>query len=78
MREENKGPVFNIDFKILKDDDEMPYGKYKGRQMIKVPADYMLWLNDNDKCNKSVKAYIVDNWEALHQQAGRPLPVRKR
>ena len=31
----------------LTDTSAMPYGKYKGRPMSGVPADYLLWLHEN-------------------------------
>lgn|GEM_PF-2705905 len=64
----------NSGFKALKDDDLMPYGQYKGLRMVDVPASYLLWLSDNDKCSKQVRAYITDNMETLCKQAGRPVP----
>lgn len=32
----------------LEDDDEMPFGKYKGEPMREVPEDYLLWLADQE------------------------------
>lgn len=59
------------EFKILKDNDLMPYGQHKGKPMKEVPAKDLLWLSDNDRCSPSVRAYITDNWEVLCKQAGR-------
>ena len=55
----------------LTDNSLMPYGKHKGTKMGNVPADYLLWLYDNGKCNGDVKAYIVNNHEVLTVQAKR-------
>jgi uncharacterized protein (DUF3820 family) len=34
---------------MLTDESKMPFGKYKGDQMINVPANYLLFLyNDNE------------------------------
>lgn len=55
----------------LTDNSPMPYGKHKGKQMIDVPADYLLWLYDNGKCNGEVKAYVIDNHEVLVAQEKR-------
>jgi len=49
----------------MNDDDLMPYGKYKGMKMSEVPASYLLWLIDNDKCSGDVREYIVDVYDAL-------------
>lgn len=55
----------------LTDNSLMPYGKYRGVKMINVPADYLLWLFDNNKCSGEVRAYIVSNHEVLTVQAKR-------
>lgn len=49
----------------LKDDSLMPYGKYSGRQMADVPANYLLYLYDEKICYGSVKEYIFDNLDVL-------------
>ncbi len=52
----------------LTDKSLMPYGKYKGVEMANVPADYLLWLYDNEKCSNDVKDYIVENLEILRME----------
>jgi uncharacterized protein (DUF3820 family) len=52
----------------LTDESLMPFGKYKGTRMIDVPYFHLLWLFDNDKCDKEVKEYIEDNLDALHAE----------
>jgi uncharacterized protein (DUF3820 family) len=52
----------------LKDDSMMPFGQYRGRQMADVPAEYLFWLYDTGKCFGAVKAYIIDNLEAIKSQ----------
>jgi uncharacterized protein (DUF3820 family) len=49
----------------LTDESIMPWGKYKGYSMENVPASYLIWLYENDKCDELVKDYIVDNLEFL-------------
>ena len=61
-------PDMRRNFAELKDDSDMPYGLHKGKKMIDVPAKYLFWLADNDKCNKSVRAYITDNRDALQKE----------
>lgn len=56
---------------MLTDDSQMPFGKYKGIAMSAVPADYLLWLNDNIKkgvANADVINYIEDNLQVLRQE----------
>lgn len=59
----------NLPFKVLSDNDPMPFGKHQGTKMANVPADYLLWLHDNNKCNASVKNYIIRNLNALRKEA---------
>lgn len=54
---------------LLNDNSKMPYGKYKGKQLIDVPADYLLWLYYNDRASPPVKQYIIDNLDALKKEA---------
>lgn len=49
----------------MKDTDLMPFGKYKGKAMIDVPASYLLWLDREGCKHKKVAAYIADNMEIL-------------
>lgn len=46
----------------------MPFGKYQGTEMENVPASYLIWLYDNNKCNKEVKEYIEDNMDVLKME----------
>ena len=51
----------------MKDDDLMPFGKYKGTQMINVPASYLLWLYETIDAGL-VKDYIENNLDVLKQE----------
>lgn len=53
----------------MKDDSLMPFGKHQGDKMIDVPADYLIWLFENDKCNAAVRAYVQANEDVLRLQA---------
>jgi uncharacterized protein (DUF3820 family) len=50
---------------MLTDESTMPFGKYKGQKMANVPADYLIWLYENNKCSNDVREYIEDNLEVL-------------
>jgi len=52
----------------LTDESQMPWGKYKGDKMINVPAFYLLWLYENDKCDTPVRTYIVENLDVLKKE----------
>lgn len=56
-------------YKILTDESLMPWGKYKGYQMINVPAKYLLYMYENNKCYGSVKDYIEDNLDFIKKGA---------
>lgn len=51
------------------DDSLMPFGKYKGQKMANVPAQYLMFIYDQDWCRGKVKQYIDDNLEVLKLQA---------
>lgn len=44
----------------LSDESPMPFGRYKGDKMVNVPASYLMWLYDNNKCNAEVKEFGMD------------------
>jgi uncharacterized protein (DUF3820 family) len=52
----------------LTDDSLMPWGKHKGMQMANVPADYLLYLYEEDKMSGEVLEYVKDNIEVLRQE----------
>lgn len=52
----------------LNDSSFMPFGKWTGTRMANVPADYLLWLYDNKKCNAEVAEYIKENIDVLKKQ----------
>lgn len=49
----------------MTDQDLMPFGKYKGEKMEKVPASYLLWLRDQGCSHSGVKSYIEENETVL-------------
>lgn len=55
----------------LTDESLMPWGQYEGEKMANVPAKYLLWLYENDKCDKAVKDYIEDNLDVLKEELKR-------
>lgn len=55
----------------LNDESPMPFGKYKGDKMANVPASYLLWLYENEKCNKEVLDYVLYNLDVIKEQIKR-------
>lgn len=56
----------------MSDLDPMPFGKYKGKPMQEVPAQYLHWLWTNGKSNQvrtcPVAHYIYTNLTALKDE----------
>ena len=53
---------------MITDNTPMPWGIHKGKAMANVPASYLLWLLDANKCSGDVKKYIQDNKQVLEQE----------
>ena len=49
----------------MKDETLMPFGKHKGKKLANVPANYLLWLFDQDWIKPDMKLYINENMDAL-------------
>lgn len=43
----------------MTDEDEMPFGKHKGKKMKDVPAEYLDWLRD--------QAFVQYSWPKLYR-----------
>lgn len=56
---------------LFNDNTPMPFGRYRGKAMINVPAVYLLWLHDNGCDHAGVKQYINDNFAALRSEAAK-------
>lgn len=55
--------------RACKDTDLMPFGVHKDKQMIDVPADYLIWLLDKGNLNPgSVLSYILDKEQYLREE----------
>lgn len=61
-------PTANV---VITDNTPMPFGKYRGKPMIDVPAHYLLWLFNQGCDHEGVKKYLIDNLDALNKEAGR-------
>ena len=57
--------------KSLTDSDKMPFGKYRGREMRNVPAEYLDWLRDQrwlDDKYPQVAKYIDESELQINQE----------
>lgn len=55
--------------KELSDASIMWFGIHKGKQLEDVPASYLLWLYENNKCPDNLRKYIDDNMDILKIEA---------
>ncbi len=53
----------------MDDNSIMPYGKYQGQKMANVPASYLIWLYNENKCAGEVRQYVYKNLEDLKMEA---------
>lgn len=61
---------------LLTDNSPMPFGKYKDKAMVNVPAVYLIWLYEQGVSHQGVKAYIEQNWTVLKNEVSR-IPNKK-
>lgn len=54
----------------MTDNSVMPFGRYRGKKLIQVPAVYLLWLYEKGDINPELKNYIHENLQALKTEAG--------
>ena len=47
------------------------FGIYSGKKLIDVPASYLIFLFDKNKCNKDLRDYIIDNMNVLRDEIRR-------
>lgn len=50
------------------DEIKLWFGKYSGKRLIDVPADYLIWLYENGRCPQPIKGYVEDNMDALKKE----------
>lgn len=50
---------------IVTDQEILNFGKHQGKRLIDVPADYLIWIYENNKCPGYIRKYIEDNMDAL-------------
>lgn len=62
----------------MTDTDFMPYGKYKKRRMIDIPAAYFFWLLESDNCNEEVMVYILDNKDVLQKEYNKEMRIKNQ
>lgn len=60
----------------LTDESPMPFGKFKNKKMMEVPADYLLWLYDQrsgmkpfGEASQAVRDYTMENLEVLKKES---------
>lgn len=51
----------------ITDSSIMSFGIHKGKAMIDVPDQYLLFLYDNNKCNADLRKYIEENIDSINK-----------
>lgn len=54
---------------VITENSPMPYGKYKGKKIKDLPADYLLWLYYNNRAIMAIRSYVGKHIRELEQQA---------
>jgi uncharacterized protein (DUF3820 family) len=49
---------------------QMPFGRYRGKQMQDVPAIYLLWLYDKGCTDRAIRQYVEMEYKNLVKEAG--------
>jgi uncharacterized protein (DUF3820 family) len=58
--------------KKFTDDTILDFGKYAGKKLSEVPADYLLFIFYNSNCRSaSLKKYISNNLEKIKERSGK-------
>ena len=59
------------DFVPTNDDTLMPFGKHKGKRLGDIPADYLIWLYDQEWFQKfeDIFEYVAKNYQHLEKEA---------
>lgn len=52
----------------INDKSLMPFGAHKGKAMINVPADYLIYIYDNYDLHSNLKKYIKSNMYVLKKE----------
>jgi hypothetical protein len=55
----------------------MPFGKHQGKPIDQVPAEYLTWLVENERCGR-VKPQILESLAARSIKLAAPKPAKKR
>jgi len=56
----------------------MPFGKYKGEEILDIPVDYLEWVYDNLDVDSSLEEEISNAIDLLHSQKTRRGVIPKR
>jgi len=56
---------------MLTDNSLIPFGKYTGQKLANVPASYLIWIFENNKCTAEIAKYINENMDVLKEEIKR-------
>ena len=52
----------------ITDKTRISFGKYQGTPMINIPAGYLIWIYENNKCSPQIANYIRKNLDNLRKE----------
>jgi uncharacterized protein (DUF3820 family) len=55
----------------------MPFGIHKDKKLANVPADYLMWLYNENKLTQPLKLYIEEHLEILKAEEKKLIQERK-
>lgn len=56
----------------------MPFGMHKGKAMVNVPAEYLIYAYENMNLHDNLKTYIRKNMDVLKEQVKRTKKFNSR
>ena len=54
--------------KPLEDTDIITFGIHKGKMLANIPAEYFIWLHENNKAFGTLKQYITENMDCFKKE----------
>lgn len=55
----------------MTDNSIITFGIHKGAKLANVPASYLIFLYNQNKCSDGLREYIEDNLELLRKESGK-------
>jgi hypothetical protein len=50
------------------DQTKIPFGKHEGEKLANIPAEYLIWLFENNRTNPPLTVYVRENLDNLRKE----------